>query len=260
MVDRVCLYRAPTTVADAGEIAAWLRDRVDAEVRVRGRFLDWLREEGSATTDELAEAFAEARVLSPYERETGNAMLGIVRYEERVLEDPERGGGVLYDGLALQRALSQFAPESERSLDTLHVALLDRAIGTWGDHDGRWHKRVNVLGQPALVSVPGLYEAPAKPESYYEEKGKHALLSGDAPPREVLESEVEGAFLVEDDPRTTEALSGYVLQAYHLVETGEGFCDREGCRLSNPHRQPGVIEAQLEEPAFCPGHAERYEI
>jgi hypothetical protein len=260
MVDRVFLYPAPTTVADVEAIAGWLRERIDAGVRVRERFLDWLREGGHASTDDLATAFAEARVLSSRERETGNTMLGIRRYEERVLEGPERGGGVLYDGLSLQRALNERLPEGGRSLECLHVALLDRAIVTWGDHDGRWHKRVNVLGQPALVSVPGLYEAPAKPEAYYEEKQKHTLLSGDAPPREVLEGEVEGEYLLEDDPRTTDALKGYVLQAVHLVETGEGFCDRSGCRLANPHRQPGVIEAQLESPAFCPDHAELYAI
>jgi len=260
MVGHVSLYRAPTTEADAGGIADWLRDRIDAEVEVRDRFLDWLRREGGAAIDGLAEAVAETRVLSPYERETGNTMIGIVRYEERVLESPERGGGVLYDGLALQRALNARLPDAERGLDHLHIALLDRAIGTWGDHDGRWHKRVNVLGQPALVSAPGLYEAPAKPERYYEEKQKHALLSGDAPPREVLEEGVEGEFLIENDPRTTDALKGYVLQAVHLATTGEGFCDRDGCRLSNPHRQPGVIEAQLREPAFCPPHADLYAI
>jgi len=133
------------------------------------------------------------------------------------------------------------------------------ATGRPHDHDGRWHKRVNLLGQPALVSVPGLYEAPAKPEQYYEEKQKTALLSGDAPPREVLENEVEGEFLVADDPRTTEALKGYVLQAVHCWRTGEGFCEAERCRLSNPHRQPGVVEAQLRKPEFCEAHAEFYE-
>jgi hypothetical protein len=182
-------------------------------------------------------------------------MLGIVRYEERALDHPEREGGVLYDGVAIQRALNAALPGDERTLDHLHVALLDRAFGTWGDHDGRWHKRVNVLGQPALVSVPGLYEAPAKPEQYYKEKQKHAVLSGDAPPREVLENEVEGEFLVRDDPRTTEALKGYVLQAVHCWRTGEAFCEVEGCRLSNPHRQPGMVEAQLRDPEFCEAHA-----
>jgi hypothetical protein len=253
-LDRVSVYRAPTTVADADVIANWLRERLGdgVSVAVRERFLDV---HGS---DDLAEAFAAARVVDPYERETGNTMLGIVRYEERALENPEREGGVLYDGLAIQRALNRALPEAERDLSHAHVPLLDRAIGTWGEHDGRWHKRVTVLGQPGLVSVPGLYEAPAKPEEYYQAKQRHALLSGSAPPREVLENEVEGDFLVADDPRTTDALRGYVLQAVHFLGTGEGFCENEQCCLSNPHRQPGVIEAQLRDPAFCNQHGACY--
>jgi hypothetical protein len=252
MVDQVTLYRAPTTEADADALGDWLDDHVDATVDVRDRFLSVHDHEG------LAQRFADARVLSPYDRETGNTMLGIVRYEERALDHPEREGGVLYDGLALQRALNEALPPAERSLDHCHVALLDRAIGTWGEHDGRWHKRVNVLGQPAIVSVPGLYEAPAKPEAYYQEQQKHALLSGDAPPREVLENQVDGDFLVANDPRTTEALRGPVLQAVHYLDTGEAFCDQEGCALFNAHYQEPLIESQLREPPFCDRHATRY--
>ena len=252
MTDRITLYRAPTTEADVDAIADWLDDRTEREVGVRDRFLDVHR------TEELPERFAEARVLSPYDRETGNTMLGTIRYEERTLERPERAGGVLYDGLQVQRALNDALPAEERTLSDLHVPVLDRAIATWGDHDKRWHKRVNVLGQPALVSVPGLYEAPAKPEAYYKEKQRHTLLSGDPPPREVLENEVEGEFLIEDDPRTTEAIKGYVLQALDYVETGEPFCEDDRCRLYNAHRQPELIGAQLREPEFCAKHAERY--
>ncbi|ELY77044.1 DUF7001 family protein [Natrinema gari] len=253
MVERLICYRSPSTTAAVDDITAWLRTRLEATVAVRDRFLDVHR------TDDLAERFAEARVPSPYERETGNTMLGTIRYEKRALETPEREGGVLYDGTQVQRALNAALPADERGLETLHVAILDRAIGTWGDHDGRWHKRVIVPGQPALVSVPGLYEAPAKPEAYYKEKQRHALLSGDAPPREVLENQVDGDFLVADDPRTTEALKGYVLQAFHYLETGEAFCDREGCRLFNAHRQPELIDAQLRDPAFCAAHADLYD-
>jgi len=252
MVEQVSLYRAPTTVADVDAIAEWLRDHIQPSVAVRDRFL---ARHGS---DGLAERFAEARVTDPYDPDTGNAMLGIVRYEERALEEPEREGGVLYDGHAVQSALNAAIPDEEAGLDHLHVVLLDRAIGTWGDHDGRWHKRVAVLGQPAVVSVPGLYEAPAKPEVYYKEKQRHALLSGDAPPREVLEEQVEGQFLVADDPRTAEALRGYVLAAVHLLETGEAFCESEGCRLFDAHYQEQLVEAQLREPAFCDAHAARY--
>jgi len=117
---------------------------------------------------------------------------------------------------------------------------------------------VTVLGQPALVSVPGLYEAPAKPENYYKEKQRHALLSGDTPPREVLENQVEGDFLVEDDPRTTDALKGYVLQAVHYFLSGEAFCDNEGCRLFNAHYHEDLVAAQLRGTEFCPVHAKRY--
>jgi hypothetical protein len=255
MVEQVMLYRAPTTEADADAIADWLRERVDAEVTVEDRLLDRF-----ADDERVAEAFAETRVLSPYDRETGNTMLGIVRYEERTLADPERGGGVIYDGLAVQDLLRERLLERDAATDLahLHVPLFDRVLGTWGDHDGRWHKRVAVLGQPALVSVPGLYEAPAKPESYYRAKQSHALVAGDAPPREVLEREVEGEFLVADDPRTTDALKGYVLAAYHYLETGEAFCETAGCRLYDAHRQPGLVEAQLREPEFCEPHAARY--
>lgn len=252
MVDRVTLYRAPTTVADADAITDWLAERIDAAVDVRDRFL------GTFGDESLAEAFAAARIRSPGDRETGNTMLGTVRYEERAIEDPERAGGVLYDGIALRRAFNEALPDEERTLAHVHVVLLDRAIATWGDHDARWHKRVTVPGQPGIVSVPGLYEAPAKPEAYYREKERRALLSGDAPPREVLENEVEGEFLVADDPRTTDALKGYALAAVHFLETSEAFCPEEGCRLFDAHYQEDVVEAQLREPEFCPDHADRY--
>ena len=249
MVERVTLYRAPTTVADTDAVADWLRERVEAEVAVGDRLLGTLAEE------DIAAAFAEARVLSPYDRETGNTMTGILRYEERALANPERAGGVIYDGLAVQDALRR---RLDTPLDHLQLPLFDRVVGTWGDHDGRWHKRVAVLGQPGLVSVPGLYEAPAKPDAYYQAKQSHALLSGDPPPREVLEEEVEGEFLVADDPRTTDALKGYALAAYHYLATGEAFCEDPDCRLYDAHRQPALLDAQLGEPEFCPSHAERY--
>ena len=250
MVEAVTLYRAPTTPADADAIADWLRGRIDGEVRVRDRLL-------GSCDEGLAEDLAAARVTDPYDSETGTTLVGIVRYEERALANPERAGGVVYDGRAVGRALNARLPD-DQALDHLHVPLLDRVLGTWGDHDGRWHKRVAVLGQPSLVAVPGLYEAPAKPEAYYEAKSKHAMLTGDAPPREVLEAEIEGDFLVANDPRTTEALKGYVLAAVDFVETGSAFCDDERCRLYDAHRQPGVVQAQLRDPEFCAAHAERY--
>lgn len=252
MVDRVSLYRAPTTVVETDEVARWLEATAGVPVAVRDRLLADVDGEAMAT------AMAKARVLSPHRRETGNEMRGIVRYERRVLADPDRGGGVLYDGEAVQDAVRTLIPPEERRLEKAHVVLLDRRLATWGRHDGRWHQRVSVLGQPALVSVPGVAEAPAKPEGYYAAKGGAAAVSGDAPPREVLEAAVEGAYLREDDPRTAEAVKGYALQAVHYLATGEAFCEDPDCRLHDAHRQPALVRAQLEGPPFCERHRRRY--
>lgn len=248
----VFLYRAPTTNCEIDAIAEWLEPRIEANVTVRDRFLD------GVDASDLAESFAKARVLSPYERETGSTMYGILQYEERVIEQPERGGGVLYDGQAVQRALNHRLPAEERSLDHLHLVTLNRVIGTWGEHDGRWHKRIAVLGQPTLLSVPGVWEAPAKPEEYYRAKQGQAMITGDAPPEELLESSVTSDLIRTGDPRVTEILKGYVLAAIEFLETGTGFCKEPSCRLSNPHRHGEMIEAHLSAPYYCPKHRERY--
>ena len=115
MVETVALYRVPTTPADADAIADWLRDRVDAEVQVRDRLL------GSVDgADALAEALAAARVTDPYDRGTGNIVVGVVRYEERAPSVPERAGGIVYDGRAVQRALNA-RPPGRRGLDHIHL-------------------------------------------------------------------------------------------------------------------------------------------
>ena len=250
--DRTILYRTPQSICDVEAIADWLQDRLDTPVTVRDRFL------GTHADSDLAEALSESRVLSPFDRETGSRMYGVIQYEERLLTEPERGGGVLYDGQAVQRALNRRLPADEQGLDTLHVIILDRHLATWGDHDGRWHKRIAVLGQPALISVPGLAEAPAKPNAYYKLKQQHALVSGDTPPREMLEGAIDADVLVPDDPRTTDALKGYVLAAIDLLASGEAFCDDPQCRLYNGHRHAEVIQAQLSAPEFCERHHRSY--
>jgi hypothetical protein len=60
-----------------------------------------------------------------------------------------------------------------------------------------------------------------------------------------LKEEYKGSFIDYGDPRMTDVLKGYVLQAlfYHL--TGYPFCDDKNCRLFNAHRQSEMIHAQL---------------
>ncbi len=75
MVEHVFLYRSPTAVGDVDAVAEWLEPRIDAPVIVRDRFL------AGDHGEELPEKFVRARVRSPTDPETGNTMLGTVRYE-----------------------------------------------------------------------------------------------------------------------------------------------------------------------------------
>ncbi|WP_433625774.1 DUF7001 family protein [Halomicrococcus sp. NG-SE-24] len=233
MLGRVSLYRPESDAVDANAIADWLRGRLTADVTVRDPFpLD-------------PSAVVDRQVADPDRPRTG----------PRTSDDVE---GRLYDGRAVQRACNAAldAAGSDRSLSHCRVALLDLPLATWGND--RWHRRVSVLGRPAVVSVPGLWSAPAKPTEYYWHQRRYARATGEVPPEDVLAERVEAAFLRREDPRTTEALKGYVLQAVHYLATGEAFCDDERCRLHNAHRHEGVVRAQLDDPEFCEDHARRY--
>ena len=61
--------------------------------------------------------------------------------------------------------------------------------------------------------------------------------------------------LRHDDPRLTEAMKGYVMQALFYHVTGDPFCEDRGCRLYNAHWQEEVIGAQLGGAyQLCPRH------
>ena len=71
---------------------------------------------------------------------------------------------------------------------------------------------------------------------------------------------LEDCFVDHGDPRLTELLKGYSMQAvfYHLV--GEPFCEDRDCRLFNAHWQEEMIRAQLQSGEdFCPEHRKKME-
>jgi hypothetical protein len=132
------------------------------------------------------------------------------------------------------------------------VVFTNQLLATWDD--GRYHLRVAVFGFPSLLSTTGLVEAPAKPREFYVIKQQYAALGMHDAIGE-LERELGKRMLMHEDPRLTEVVKGYVMQAlfYHL--TGDPFCEDKGCRLFNAHWQEEVIEAQLSgDCQFCPRH------
>ena len=108
--------------------------------------------------------------------------------------------------------------------------------------------RLGIYGLPSIISTTGVVEAPAKPREYYF--GVMAGLD-----EEQVREELKGKFIEYGDPRLTEILKGYTMQAvfYHLF--AEPFCEEPDCRLFNAHWQEEMIRAQLQSgDDFCPEH------
>jgi len=127
----------------------------------------------------------------------------------------------------------------------LHVAFTNRLFGTFSTGDGRYHAHVILLGFPTLISTVGIVEAPAKPREFYLLKQRYAGL-GLQVPLEAIKERFRGRFIDYDDPRLTEVMKGYVLQAVFYYLLGEPFCESKSCRLYNARWQEEVLSAQLD--------------
>jgi hypothetical protein len=199
----------------------------------------------------LAEELALLRIRDATQRDLENRrpMEGEVAYEVRRIETEDfKSFGILYDGFRLQGIFSSLIPRDEQQLTHCHIVFTNQLLGTWDDDDHRYHARVSIYGFPSLISTTGVVEAPAKPREFYLKKRLGI-------PSEVLKDEFRGRFIDHGDPRSTDVLKGYVLQALIFHMTGNPFCDDPDCRLYNAHWQEDLIRAQLNgQYEFCPSH------
>lgn len=162
-----------------------------------------------------------------------------IEYEKRRISNPEnKSFGLMYDGFKLIEIFSKLIQEKESGIDHCHIIFTNQLICTWDEKDRRYHLRVSVYGFPSIISTTGIVEAPAKPREFYLKK----QLGIDI---DTLKQEFAGRFIDYDDPRMTEVMKGYALQAIFFHMTGNPFCEDKNCRLYNAHWQEEVILAQL---------------
>jgi hypothetical protein len=238
---------------DLPEISRYLRDKLgEIPVDIRKPLIAASSEEEA---EPLARKLAGIKVRgmsSPWS--PSEPLPGEIEFERELLMNPhKRISGILYDGIQLQLTALDLLPRDELTLDNLHVVFTNRLFGTY-EPDGRYHAHVSIYGFPSLISTTGIVEAPAKPKEFYELKRRYLVL-GDQVALEKLKERFRGRFIDYDDPRLTEVLKGYVMQAvfYHLGL--DLFCAERRCRLYNARWQEEVIEAQLSKPEFCERHA-----
>lgn len=237
---------------DIDEIGRYLNQKIpDLSVKIKGRLLL----SSKVPKQETARELAKCRIKDPYsEKLNQNPLLGEVRYEEKLLDKPEKAGGVLYHGPRLAQVMLNFLPQADLRLENLHLIFTKRLVATWGA-DARYHIRVSILSSPSLISTTGAIQGPARPREFY----RLTQGVGQNIPPETIREQISKDFLVSKDPRLTEVLKGYALQAASYRFFGEAFCNQPCCRLFNAHHQSQMLKAQLESPEFCRRHTKRFE-
>ena len=179
----------------------------------------------------------------------GEPLQGEWEYERRRIQNPQwRIFGILYDGGLYHKVISGLINKGEIDFDHCAILFTNQLFGTWDQDDRRYHARVSLYGFPNLISTSGLVEAPAKPKEFYLKKQMGV-------PVELLKEEYQDRFLDHGDPRMTEALKGYAMQAVFFHLAGNPFCEDPDCRLFNSHWQEEVLHSQLDgRYEFCPKH------
>lgn len=246
---------AKTDKLEVGKIANYLKGKLEkVQVIIRDDFMvHYLSRLSSSRREEridfLAKEVGSIRIRQINERELFKPLPAEVEYEKRKLLNPEfKAFGILYDGFKLATLFSGLIPKEELSLERCHIVFTNQLFGTWDQNNHRYHARVSIYSFPSLISTVGLVEAPAKPKEFYLRR----QLGSDPT---ILKEEFKGRFIDYEDPRLTEVMKGYLLQALFFHMTGDPFCKDEGCRLYNAHWQEGVIHAQLETPhELCKKH------
>lgn len=235
----VHLYEEPSEKAlDLDEIARFLRDLLPS-IRVSTAGSPFMADARTA------EKIAGLRVMRPDSPGTNSKPLpGEIDCELWNLRNPEnKSWGMLYDGLGFVNLAGELIGAGEG----LHIVFTNQLLGTFDKGDGRWHARVIILGNPAAISTTGAVEAPARPREYYRWKALHGPDKAFA----MLRESRPGRFLEHGDPRLTEVLKGYALQAIFYFITGNPFCGDRDCRLFNAHWQEDMIRAQIDSGMIC---------
>ncbi len=248
---RVYLYNEiPKEDLDLEGVLAYLgKHCAFAEIEVRGNFIShfFSPELLKGLADAWHQALTKERGFAKTEEER-------LEYEQQAYLEPETiSPKIIYRGWQLLELLQAQIPKAEACSECLHLFLTPRLLVTKNGDEQREHARTLLAGQPSIISSSGLVEAPARPVEYYFLQRIYQMAGQEIPLPEI-KKRFAGQFLVYHDPRLSQLIPGYLLQAIAYRFTGEGFCKDPRCRLFNAHRQQEMLSAQLEPPEFCPRH------
>lgn len=253
-ISKIFLYDEPKVPEiRINDLSKFLEKIVGVKVEVRKNILTHFKADRK-TAYELA-SYRIFNLFTPFERH--NPTQEEVSFEESSFSNhTNQSNIILYDGFELQNLLKDMIPENESEIEKLHIVFTSKFTCSYDHSDYRYHGRVIICSNPAIISTTGMIEAPAKPREFYFGLHKHMVEGLNL---EVLKSQFRGKFLDYNDGRLDRVARAYSLQAifYHL--TSNPFCNSPGCLLFNAHWQEEVLDSQIRRGVLCNKHRKMLE-
>jgi hypothetical protein len=158
---------------------------------------------------------------------------------------------VMYDGFEIQNIIYDMITENDSNPNNLHIVFTNKLICTYDTTDNRYHGRTVICSNPAIISITGMIEAPARPREYYFEAMRCKTQGLDI---QDIKKNYGGKFLNYHDKRLSKIAEGCLLQAIFYYMTGDAFCSNLDCRLNNAHWQKDLLYSQLKIGKLCNKH------
>lgn len=248
-ISKLFLYDEPSVPEiKINDLAEFIQKQTGINTEVRQEFLRHFH-----AKEKTFQQLASCRIFNPYiPFERHKPTVEETTFEEQSeTTDSASDNIILYDGFEIQNIFRDIIPDSESSVDKFHLIFTTRLTCSYDYNDYRYHGRVVICSNPAIISTTGMIEAPAKPRDYYLQIYKKILHGLNL---DTIKQEFKGRFLEYYDERISLVTRGYALQAMFYYLTGSPFCESRKCMLYNAHWQEDLLYAQIEIGKLCDQH------
>jgi hypothetical protein len=244
-ISKIILYNEPTVPEiNIKRAKKFLLETFEIEIQIRENIFQNLDER-------TCEKIASTRIFNlkkSFERHKPSIKEISIELKNKDMSNKQEM--TLYDGIELNKIVTELIPIAENTLNTLHIIFTNKLTCTFDENDFRYHARTWVGSNPIIISTTGIIEAPAKPKQFYID----LMTNFSEESTENIKEKYKGEFLEYNDLKLPEVVEGYILQAVFYYETGDVFCDNKQCRLFNSHWQKDLFISQIENKKMCEKH------
>ena len=244
-ISKIILYNEPSVPEiNIKRAKKFLLEAFGIDIQIKENIFQNLNEK-------TCEKIASTRIFNlkkSYEKHTPSIKEISIELENKDMSNKQEM--TLYDGIELNKIVTELIPIAENTVNTLHIIFTNKLTCTFDENDLRYHARAWVGSNPIIISTTGIIEAPAKPKQFYMD----LMTNFSEEAVEEIKKKYKGEFLEYNDVKLPEVVEGYILQSIFYYETGDVFCDNKNCRLFNAHWQKDLFISQIENKKMCEKH------